>query len=63
MRIATLLMAQGQLLFRSPFLLLAGLAMLLGLVTLGKLYWFSVPFIGIVIALVCYFAGIGWSWQ
>ncbi len=57
-----LALAHSQLLFHSPYLLLVGLAMLLGLVTLGKLYWFSVPFIGIGIALVCYCAGVAWSW-
>ena len=41
-------------LFRSPFLLAVGLAMLGGFFVLGKRYWFSVPFTGICIALACY---------
>jgi hypothetical protein len=47
-----------QLLFRSPFLLAVGFAMLGGLVVLSKLYFFRVPFTGISIALACYVAGI-----
>ena len=53
-----LAIAQSQLLFQSPFLLIVGLAMLLGLFALGKIYWFSVPFTGISISLVCYVASI-----
>ena len=41
-------------LFRSPFLLAVGLVLLVGYVFLGKLYWFSVPFRGIVVASVLY---------
>jgi hypothetical protein len=54
-------LAQGQLLFHSPFLLIVGLAMLGGFFVLGKLYWFRVPFTGISISLACYIAGIGVS--
>ncbi len=50
--------SESALLFRSPYLLLVGLAMLAGLVVLGKLYWFSVPFIGICIATACYVASV-----
>lgn len=53
-----LALAQGPLLFHSPYLLFVGLAMLLSLVALGKVYWFSVPFIGIAIALACYCAAV-----
>jgi sterol desaturase/sphingolipid hydroxylase (fatty acid hydroxylase superfamily) len=56
-----LAMAQSQLLFQSPFLLIVGLAMLGGLFALGKIYWFSVPFTGISISLVCYVASIAAS--
>src|SRR5271165_4869361 len=38
-----LALAHGQLLFRSPFLLVVGLAMLGGLVVLCKIYFFSWP--------------------
>ena len=53
-----LAIAQSQLLFQSPFLLIVGLTMLVGLFALGKIYWFSVPFTGISISLVCYAASI-----
>ena len=46
--------AQHQLLFQSPFLIVVGLAMLGGLLVLGKRYWFSVPIAGVTIALACY---------
>ena len=53
-----LAIAQSRVLFESPFLLIVGLAMLGGLFALAKVYWFSVPFIGISISLVCYVASI-----
>ena len=53
-----LALAQPQLLFHSPFLLLVGFAMLGGFVVLGKLYWFSIPFAGVSIAFACYIAGV-----
>ncbi|MES2818951.1 MAG: hypothetical protein V4812_08225 [Pseudomonadota bacterium] len=53
-----LAVAQGALLFQSPYLLCVGLAMLGGLFILGKRYWFSVPFIGIGLALACYIASL-----
>ncbi|WP_408403635.1 LIC_13387 family protein [Paraburkholderia sediminicola] len=56
-----LALAHGQLLFRSPFLLVVGLAMLGGYAVLGKVYWFSAPFTGICISLACYVAGIALS--
>jgi hypothetical protein len=43
-----------QLLFGSPFLLAVGGVMLGGLAVLAKLYWFRIPFAGVVISLVCY---------
>jgi len=46
--------AYPEILFDSPFLLAVGLAMLGGFAVLGKLYWFRIPFAGIVISLVCY---------
>lgn len=46
------------LLFQSTYLLAVGLAMLSGLAVLGKVYWFSIPFRGICISLVCYVAAI-----
>jgi hypothetical protein len=57
-----LALAHGQLLFQSPFLLVAGLAMLGGLVVLCKVYFFSGPLAGISISLACYVASIALSW-
>ena len=56
-----LAIAHGPLLFRSPFLLIIGLAMLGGLLALGKVYWFSRPFIGVGISFICYVASIAAS--
>ena len=56
-----LALAHGQLLFRSPFLLVVGLAMLGGLVVLCKVYFFSVPLTGISISLACYVASMALS--
>jgi hypothetical protein len=53
-----LAVVHSQLLFRSPFLLVVGLAMLGGLLALGKIYWFSIPFTSIAISLACYVASI-----
>jgi hypothetical protein len=56
-----LALAHSQLLFRSPFLLVVGLAMLGGFVVLSKLYFFSVPLSGVSISLACYLASIALS--
>src|SRR5271154_6268335 len=56
-----LALAHGQLLFRSPFLLIVGLAMLGGLVVLCKVYFFSTPLTGISISLACYVASVALS--
>src|SRR5215813_1759348 len=56
-----LALAHGQLLFRSPFLLVVGLAMLGGLVVLCEVYFFSGPLTGISISLACYVASIALS--
>jgi hypothetical protein len=53
-----LALAHGQLLFQSPFLLIVGLAVLGGYVVLSKVYFFSVPFVGVSISLACYVASI-----
>lgn len=52
-----------QLLMSSQFLLGVGLAMLVGFVILAKLYWFKVPFIGVVVSLAFYVAGIVSAWM
>lgn len=55
--------AYPEILFASPFLLVVGFAMLGGLAVLAKLYWFRIPFRGVVIALACYLASIAtWWW-
>jgi hypothetical protein len=56
-----LALAHGELLFRSPFLLVVGLAMLGGFVVLCKVYFFSWPLTGISISLACYVASIALS--
>jgi hypothetical protein len=56
-----LALAHGELLFQSPFLLIVGLAMLVGFVVLSKLYFFSAPLGGVSIALACYIASIALS--
>jgi len=56
-----LALAHGQLLFRSPFLLVVGLAMLGGLIVLCKVYFFSWPLTGINISLACYVVSIALS--
>ena len=53
-----LAIAHGELLFKSPYLLAVGFAMVGGFVILGKIYWFSVPFRGACVSLACYLASI-----
>ena len=54
--------AYPEILFASPFLLGVGLAMLGGLAVLAKLYWFRIPFAGVLISLVCYVLGVVVWW-
>ena len=56
-----LALAHDQLLFRSPFLIVVGLAMLGGFVVLCKAYFFSAPLTGVCISLACYIASIALS--
>jgi hypothetical protein len=53
-----LALAHNQVLFRSPFLLVVGLALLGGFVVLSKVYFFRAPLIGVSISLACYIASI-----
>lgn len=53
-----LAIAHPELLFRSLYLQLLGLAVLLGFVILAKLYWFSIPLVGVSIAFGLYVAGV-----
>jgi len=55
-------LAHGSLLFGSPFLLSVGLLLLLGYAFLGKRYWFSAPFRGIVLATLLYVAALIARW-
>jgi hypothetical protein len=48
---------QSTLLFESVFLGLLGGLVLCGYAVLARLYWFSTPFRGIVLALILYLAG------
>jgi hypothetical protein len=48
----------GAFLFQSWFLLAIGLLFLVGYAVLAKLYWFSIPFRSIVLALVLYGLGV-----
>lgn len=45
-------------LFSSPFLLALGALTLAGYAVLGKLYWFSLPYRGILLALALYAVGL-----
>lgn len=53
-----LALEQTELLFATPFLLAVGLAMLGGYVVLAKEYWFSTPFVGVLISLACFVTGV-----
>ncbi len=55
---AYLALAHGTFLFASPFLLALGALLLAGYIALGKLYWFSVPYRGILLSSVLYAAGL-----
>lgn len=59
---AYLALVESAFLFRSTFLCFLGLLLLAGYIVLGKLYWFSVPFRGILIAFACYAAGLVAAW-
>jgi hypothetical protein len=49
-------------LFQSTFLLLLGLAFLSGFAFLGKRYWFSIPFRGILLATALYAGALIVAW-
>jgi hypothetical protein len=55
---AYLAVFHAPLLFGSRFLLAVGFGTLLAFAVLARLYWFSVPFAGILVALACYGAGV-----
>ncbi|WP_341917523.1 hypothetical protein [Polaromonas sp. YR568] len=53
-----LALLQPALLFQSVFLLALGLVALLAYVVVGRIYWFSTPFRGIVLATLLYSLGL-----
>ncbi|HYW55448.1 MAG TPA: hypothetical protein VE934_00685 [Polaromonas sp.] len=53
-----LALAYPAFLFESVFLLALGLVALLGYLVLGKIYWFSTPFRGILLATMLYVSGL-----
>ena len=57
-----LAIVHSALLFQSLFLQSVGLALLGGYLFLGKTYWFSVPFRGIVLASALYLAALVAAW-
>jgi hypothetical protein len=52
----------AEFLFRDAFLLIVGLLLLGGYIFLGRRYWFSVPFRGILVATALYFAALVAFW-
>jgi hypothetical protein len=56
---ADLALAHPAVLWASPVLLVTGGALLATYAWLARRYWFSVPFRGIVLALLLYAAGVG----
>ena len=54
---------KADVLFGSFFLLSVGFLLLSSLVVIGKLYLFSIPFIGICISLICYAASVVLSYS
>ena len=53
-----LALVQPAVLLHSPYLLALGAALLLAYAWLGRRYWFSVPFRGILLSLLFYVAGV-----
>lgn len=47
-----------ELLFRSAYLQWLGVVVLVGFVVLARLYWFSIPLLGVTVALACFLAGL-----
>lgn len=59
---AYLAIARHDVLFDSPFLLALGFAFLAALLALAKVYWFRIPFRGILCAAVAYSVALGLRW-
>lgn len=57
-----LAIARPAALFGSPFLLALGFAFLAALLVLARVYWFRIPFRGILSATVAYSVALGLRW-
>lgn len=57
-----LALAHSGLLFNSGYLVLIGLAFILGYFFLARAFWFSIPFRGIVLSAVLYVAALAAYW-
>jgi hypothetical protein len=55
---AYLAIAHPDVFFASPVLMATGLVFLLAFVVLGRLYWFSIPFRGLLLAMALYIGGL-----
>ena len=53
---------ETELLFGSVFLIVVGIAMLVGFLLLARRYWFSAPLAGIGLSLICFVIGVAASW-
>src|SRR5262245_17722388 len=59
---AYLALAQPDLLFRSTFLFVAGGLFLAGYLLVARVYFFRIPFLGLLVAAACYGAGFMAAW-
>ncbi len=59
---AYMAIARPAMLFGSPFLLALGFAFLAALLALARVYWFRIPFRGILCATVAYSVALGLHW-
>jgi hypothetical protein len=57
-----LALADAEFLFGSKYLCAVGALMLASYLALARLYWFSVPYRGILVATVCYVGGVMLAW-
>ena len=57
-----LALMHAEFLFASRFLCGLGVVTLAGYLALGKFYWFSVPYRGILVATVCFVGGVMLAW-
>ena len=57
-----LALAEPEFLFGSKYLCAVGALMLASYLALARLYWFNVPYRGILVATVCYVGGVMLAW-